>query len=76
MIYEDFESVLVSENNGKQNPKESCTNKYEKHIASSYNYKLACVDEKFSKPSKTYLLKNVSSALLVEWSKKVNIAVK
>ena len=42
---------LVAENNGKQNPKESYTNKYQKHIACSYGYKLLCVDDKFSKTS-------------------------
>ena len=31
--YEDFESILVPTNNGKQNSKESYTDKYEKHIA-------------------------------------------
>ena len=33
IIYADFESILVPEDNGKQNPKESYTNKYQKHIA-------------------------------------------
>ena len=42
-------------NNGKQNPEESYTNKYQKHIACSYGYKLACVDDKFSKPFETYI---------------------
>ena len=28
MIYADFESILVPEDNGKQNPEESYTNKY------------------------------------------------
>ena len=28
MIYADFESILVPEDNGKQNPNESYTNKY------------------------------------------------
>ena len=37
------------EDNEKQNPKESYTSKYQKHIASSYAYKLVCVDDKFSK---------------------------
>ena len=36
MIYVDFESILVPEDNGKQNPNESYINKYKKHIASSY----------------------------------------
>ena len=58
MIYADFESILVPGNNGKQNPEEPYTNKYQKHIACSYRYKLACVDDKFSKPFKTYLGKD------------------
>ena len=29
--------------------------KYQKHVAYSYGYKLVCVDDKFSKPFKTYL---------------------
>ena len=58
MIYADFESILVPGNNGKQNPEEPYTNKYQKHIACSYRYKLVCVDDKFSKPFKTYLGKD------------------
>ena len=53
VIYADFESILVPENNGKKNPEEFFTNKYQKHIACSYGYKLVCVDDKFSKPFKT-----------------------
>ena len=34
----------------KANPEESYTNKYQKHIACSYAYKLVCVDDKFIKP--------------------------
>ena len=55
IIYAGFKSILVPENYGKQNPEESYTNKYQKHIASSYDYKLVCADDKFSKPSQTYL---------------------
>ena len=51
MIYVDFESILVREDNGKQNPNE----KNQKHVACSYGYKLVCVDDKFSKPFKSYL---------------------
>ena len=40
IIYADFESILVPEDNGKENIKEYYTNKYQKHIASSYGYKL------------------------------------
>ena len=42
MIYEDFESILLPEDNWKQNPEESYTNKYQKHIVCSYEYKLVC----------------------------------
>ena len=55
MIYADFESILVREDNGNQNPNEYFTNKYQKHVACSYGYKLVCVDNKFSKPFKSYL---------------------
>ena len=58
IIYADFESILVPENNGKQNPKEPYTNKYQGHVACSCSYKLVCVDDKFSKPFKTYLGKD------------------
>ena len=44
-----FESILVPEDNGKQNPDESYTRKYQKHIACSYGYKLLCVNDNFSK---------------------------
>ena len=37
LIYTDFESILVPESNGKQNPNESCTNKYCKHVAYSHD---------------------------------------
>ena len=56
MIYEDFESIPVPEYNGKQNPNESYTNKYQKHVACSY--KLVCVNDKFSKTLKSYLGEN------------------
>ena len=52
IVYADFESTIVPEDNGKQNPEESYTKKYQKHIACSYGYKLVCVDDKFSKPFK------------------------
>ena len=45
----DFERILVPEDNGKQNRNESYTNKYQKHVACSYGYKLVYVDDKFSK---------------------------
>ena len=47
--YTDFESILVPEKNGKQNPEESYTEKYQKPVACGYGYKLLCVDGKFAK---------------------------
>ena len=38
VIYADFESILVPEDNGKQNSEEAYSNKYQKHIACSYGY--------------------------------------
>ena len=58
MIYPDFESILLPEDSGKQNPEKSHMNKYQKHIACSYGYKLVCVDDKFSKPFKSYIGKD------------------
>ena len=55
MIYVDLGSILVSEDNRKQNSDECYTNKYQKDVACSYGYKLVCVDDKFSKPFKSYL---------------------
>ena len=48
MIYADLESILVPEDNGRQNPNKSYTNQYQKHNACSYGYKLLYVDDKFS----------------------------
>ena len=57
MIYTDFMqiSILVPEVNEKQNLGESYKNKYQKHVARSYRYKLVCVDDKFSVLSYTQL---------------------
>ena len=46
----NFERAVVSEDNGKQNSEDSYMNKYQKHVACSYAYKLVRVDNKFSKP--------------------------
>ena len=59
MIYAYFESILVLRDNRKPNPNESYVNKYEKNVACSYGYKLVCVDDKFSKPFKSYLDEDV-----------------
>ena len=62
MIYEDFENILVSKDNTKQNPNESYTNNFQKHVACSYGYKLTdndklwvCVDYEFIKTFKSYI---------------------
>ena len=44
----------MSEDNRKQNPNESYTNKYQKYVPRSYGYKLVCVDHKLSKPFKSH----------------------
>ena len=59
MIYVNFKSILVPEENRNQNPYESSTNKHQKHVSSCYGYKLVCVDHKFSKPFKSYLGEDV-----------------
>ena len=46
MIYADLESILVSEVNVR---------KYQKYFVCSGCYNLVCVDNKFSKPFKSYL---------------------
>ena len=55
LIYADFESILMPEDIGKQNPNKSYTNKYQNHVACSYGCKLECVEDKFSKPFKSCL---------------------
>ena len=76
MIDANFESILVPEDNGKQNPNESYINKYQKHIACSYGYKLVCINDKFSTSFKLYLgAKMLFRILLTVSSKKVNVVV-
>ena len=38
IIYAFFESILVQEHKGKQNPEESYTSKYQKHMISSLSF--------------------------------------
>ena len=70
MIYTDFESILEPKNNGKQNPDDFYTNKYQKHVACSYGCKSVWLDHKFSKPFKSYFSEDAVHNLV--WSKKVN----
>ena len=39
MIYTYFESILVPQENGNQNPNDSYANKHQKHVSCSYGYK-------------------------------------
>ena len=48
MIHANFESIIVPEENGKQNTDEFYSNKYEKHVTCNYGYKVVCIDNKFS----------------------------
>ena len=75
IIYADFESILVPEGNVKQNPNESYTKKYQKHVACSYGYKLVRVDDKFSKPFKSYLGEDAVYNFISSMIEKVNIVV-
>ena len=50
--------AFVPENNGKKNPDEYYTSIYQKNIAWSYDYKWASLDDKFSKPFKSYLVED------------------
>ena len=79
MIYADFESILVPEDNYKQNPDKSYMEEYQKHIACKYVYKLICVDDKFSKLFKSYLGENAVNnfiSSMVEESKYCSDVVK
>ena len=49
--------------------------KHQKHVACSYDYKLACVDDNFSKPLKSYLGEE-SMVKLNVWLKKASTVLK
>ena len=68
MIYTDFEDILVPEDEGKQNTEKS----HSKNMlhAFIYDYKLACFDDKFSKPFEFCL--GEDAILLAILSKKVS----
>ena len=50
-----FKEYWCQRINGKQNPNDFYRKKYQKRIACSYCYNIVCVDDKFSKPFKSYL---------------------
>ena len=53
--FKNFETILMTGNNGQKIPNESYANKQKKHVGFSYCYKLICVDDKFSKVFTSYL---------------------
>ena len=71
MINSNFESTLVLEDNGKQNPVQYYTDKHQKHVACSYGYKLVCVDKFISLLNHTQV-KMLFTILLIVWLKKAN----
>ena len=54
--YANFKSILKHRTN--DNNDDSNTKNISYHIACSYDYKLVCVDEQYSRPYKTYFGKN------------------
>ena len=65
----------MPENSEKQNPDGSYTNKYQKHVACSYGYKVVCVANKFIKSFKSDSVKMLVTILLIIWSTKVRIVL-
>ena len=75
MIYADFESILVSEDNGKQNQNECYIKKYQKHVVWSCSYKLVWVDDIFIKPFKSYLREDSVYNFINNMTEEVSIIV-
>ena len=71
MFYEDFESILVLEDNRKQNLNESYTNKYQKHVVFSYGYKIVCVDDKVSNLTISYLGEDIVKIFMSSMIKEI-----
>ena len=59
MSYSDFENILVPEDSGKQNPKESNMQTSIKNILLAVMAIKQCFGGKFSKPFKIYLGRDV-----------------
>ena len=58
-IYGNFECNLKGVKSSDRSDNNSYTAKYQTHIPCSFAYKVACVDDKFSKPVVSYRGKNV-----------------
>ena len=64
------QSILVPENNGKQNLDESHIDKQQNHVGFRVDYKLECVDDNFSKSFKSYLGQDDVNELIINVIKK------
>ena len=62
IIFDEFECVLLSATNNIDFGLN--TKKYKDHIVCSYDYKLICVYERYSKPYKTYFGENAMEKFL------------
>ena len=74
-VYANFESVLKGIRNSDRNDT-SYTKQYQKHISCSFAYKVASVDDKFSKRVVLYRKKMLSIDLLKQFSKSMIIVRK
>ena len=63
-IYADFECIFKNINNKIIKDNVSYTRKYQDHILCSFAYKLACIDNKFSKKIVLYRGKNVANVFI------------
>ena len=70
MIYADFKSTPRPEHNRKQDPDEPYANKYQKHVACCYGYKLVCAHDKFSKSFKSNVGEDAIFNFLTVWTNK------
>ena len=59
MIYADFESILVPEDNRKQNHEESYTNKFKKHVACNKERVMVKEDDGFGNSTKCWISGNI-----------------
>ena len=76
IIYADFEIILVTENNGKQNTDEFYTNIYQNHVGSSFGINYYVLMINLAGLSGHIYFKMFLIKLSLIWLKKVNIVLK
>ena len=79
IIYADFEGILVPEDNGKQNRKESYINNYQKNVGCSYSHNHRVLMINLSSLLTHIYVKNFINSMIEEskyCSDKVSITVK